>query len=96
MSRQLSSAIDIAAAFAGFGANMFGGDFVFCVDRDFAKRCAVPTLVLPGDDVPHPAVTGRELAEILPGTEYLQDWKSPAHIDVQHERVAAFLAQHAP
>jgi hypothetical protein len=56
----------------------------------------VPTLVLPGDDVPHPAAIGRKLAEILPGTECFEDWKGPAHIDEQRQRVLAFLARHTP
>ncbi|MBT5667835.1 MAG: alpha/beta fold hydrolase [Rhodospirillaceae bacterium] len=81
-------------ALESFCQNMFDGDFVFCVDRDFARRCPTPTLVLPGDDVPHPAVTGQELIELLPGTEYLNDWKGPAHIDEQRDVVLAFLAKH--
>ncbi len=84
------------SALASFGRNMWDGDFVFGVSRDFARRCSVPTLVLPGDDTPHPAVTGAELAEILPGAELLQEWKGPAHIDEQRRRVLAFLEQHTP
>jgi len=46
--------------------------------------------------VPHPAAIGRKLAEILPGTECFEDWKGPAHIDEQRQRVLAFLARHTP
>ncbi len=53
-------------------------------------------LFAPGDDTPHPAVVGQELAAILPGAECLNDWKSPAHIDTQREQVVAFLKRHAP
>jgi hypothetical protein len=57
---------------------MWAGEFVFSVSRDFVRRCSVPGLVLPGDDTPHPAITGRELAEILPDVETLHDRKGPA------------------
>jgi len=32
-----------------------------------------PTLLLPGSDKPHPAMTGAELAVLLPGVEILRD-----------------------
>ena len=51
------------AALRSFGENMWAGEFVFSVSRDFVRRCSAPALVLPGDDTPHPAVTGGELAE---------------------------------
>ena len=84
------------AAVAAFGKNMFDHDFVFCVDRDFARRCTTPTLLMPGDDVPHPAATAAELKELLPETEYLADWKGPTHIVAQRDAVLAFLEKHTP
>jgi pimeloyl-ACP methyl ester carboxylesterase len=56
-------------AIRGFGQNMWGGDFVFCVDREFVRNCPVPTMLLPGTDIPHPAATSDELARLLPGTD---------------------------
>lgn len=85
-----------AGAVAAFGKNMWGGDFVFCLSRAAVRRCAVPALVLPGDDKPHPTVTGLELAEILPKAEMLRDWKGPAHLDAQRRRVLDFLGRHTP
>lgn len=85
-----------ARALDAFGRNMWGGDFVFCVGRDFARRCAVPSLVLPGNDKPHPAVIGLELASLLPGAEMLRDWKGPAHLAEQRRSVVDFLARHTP
>ncbi len=89
------SDLDPAAVHA-FGRNMWGGDFVFNVDRAFVRRCQTPCIVLPGNDKPHPAVTGAELAELLPNVEVLQNWKGPAHLDEQRRRVVAFLAKHTP
>ena len=84
------------AAMAVFGQNMWGGDFVFCDSRDFARRCQIPALVLPGNDTPHPRVIGLELADLLPDAERLVDWKGPEHMDEQRERVVAFLKKHTP
>jgi pimeloyl-ACP methyl ester carboxylesterase len=84
------------AAVSAFGRNMWGGDFVYSVGRDFVGRCQTPCIVLPGNDVPHPAVVGEELGRLLPKCEYLKDWKGPAHLAEQRERVLGFLAQHTP
>ena len=84
------------AALASFGRNMWGADFVFCVDRDFARYCKVPTFLLPGTDIPHPAATSADLAALLPGVEVLTDWRGPEHIAVQEARVVAFLKRHTP
>jgi pimeloyl-ACP methyl ester carboxylesterase len=85
-----------AAALKAFGQRLWGGDFVFAVGRDFVRRCAVPSLVLPGNDKPHPTATGLELAELLPNAEMLRDWKGPEHLAEQRRRVVAFLAKHTP
>jgi pimeloyl-ACP methyl ester carboxylesterase len=84
------------AAMESFGQNMWGGDFVFCVDRDFVRNCEIPSIVLPGNDTPHPTVIGLEVAELLPNAEILRDWKGPDHMDQQRERVTGFLSKHTP
>jgi pimeloyl-ACP methyl ester carboxylesterase len=85
-----------AAAVDEFGHNMWKGDFVFSVTRNFVQRCAVPCLVLPGDDTPHPAATGAELAMLLPNVEVMEKWKGPDHLDAQCDAVIAFLEEHTP
>ncbi len=84
------------AAMRSFGRNMWGGDFVFNVSRDFVKGCQTPSLVLPGNDKPHPRVIGLEVAELLPDAEMLLDWKGPDHLDAQRARVVGFLEAHTP
>ena len=79
-----------------FGRNMWGRDFVFSVTREFTRRCTVPCLVLPGNDTPHPAVIGAELAELLPNMEQMNPWKGPEHLDEQCDRVITFLEKHTP
>jgi pimeloyl-ACP methyl ester carboxylesterase len=83
-------------ALASFGRRMWSGDFVFSVSRDFVKHCTTPCLVLPGNDKPHPAVAGLELAELLPNNEMLRDWKGPDHIEAQRRAVLGFLEKHTP
>jgi hypothetical protein len=56
----------------------------------------VPTILLPGTDIPHPAATSTELAALLPGVEVLTDWRGPEYLDQQRERVVAFLKRHTP
>ena len=83
-------------AIAAFGRNMWDADFVFCVDRAFARACPVPTFLLPGTDIPHPAATSTELAALLPGVEMLTDWRGPEHLEQQKNRVLAFLKRYTP
>lgn len=84
------------SAVESFGRNMWSGDFVFCVSRDFVGNCHTPAVVLPGNDTPHPRVIGLEVAELLPDAEMLVDWKGPDHIDIQRETVVNFLKKHTP
>jgi pimeloyl-ACP methyl ester carboxylesterase len=84
------------AKIAAFGRNMWDGEFVYSVSREFCRRCTVPTFLLPGNDKPHPAVTSAELAQLLPGIEVLEDWRGPEHLDEQLRRVLAFLDRHTP
>ena len=79
-----------------FGRNMFGGDFVFSVTRDFVKNCATPLFLQPGTDKPHPAETSAEIAALAPNIEVQQDWRGPAHLDESIRRVRAFLERTTP
>ena len=60
-----------------FGRNMFGGDFVFSVTRDFVRNCRTPLYLQPGTDKPHPAHTSAEIAELAPNIEVQKDWRGP-------------------
>ena len=81
-------------AVASLSDNLWSGDFVFSVDRDFVKRITVPILVMPGDDAPHPAPVGNELAETAPDAECLADWICPDFAKAQRDTVNAFLEKH--
>lgn len=81
-------------AIAAFGHNMWDPGFVFSVDRSFVRNCPVPTFLLPGTDIPHPAATSAELAALLPGVEVMTDWRGPEYRHQQETRVVAFLRKH--
>jgi len=77
-----------------FGQNMFGGDFVFSVSREFVRRCPTPLLLQPGTDKPHPAVTSAEIERLAPNIEVQKDWRAPTHLAESIRRVGDFLTRH--
>lgn len=79
-----------------FGHNMFGGDFVFSVAREFVKRCPTPLLLQPGTDKPHPAATSAEIERLAPNLEVQKDWRGPTHLAESIRRVTEFLTRHTP
>lgn len=74
--------------------NLFGGDFVFSVDRAFVERLQTPTLVLPGRDLAHPEPIALETARLAPDAELKLGWQGD--LDAAGEAVRAFLAAHTP
>jgi pimeloyl-ACP methyl ester carboxylesterase len=81
---------------ASFGRNMFGGDFVFSVTRDFVRNCATPLFLQPGTDKPHPAATSDEIAALAPNIEVQRDWRGPTYLGESIRRVRAFLERNTP
>ena len=81
-------------AIGRFGANMFGGDFVFSVDRDFVRGCRTPLYLMPGKDTPHPAATSAEIARLAPDIEVHQDWDGADHVAESVRRISGFLSRH--
>ena len=79
-----------------FGKNMFGGEFVFSVTRDFVKDCRTPLLLQPGTDKAHPAKTSDEIAALAPNVEVQKDWRGPTYLEESIRRVRAFLEKHTP
>jgi pimeloyl-ACP methyl ester carboxylesterase len=79
-----------------FGHNMFGGDFVFSVSRDFVKRCPTPLFLQPGIDKPHPAATSAQIEQLAPNLEVQKDWRGPTHLAESIRRVTDFLTKHTP
>jgi pimeloyl-ACP methyl ester carboxylesterase len=79
----------------GFRQRMLGGDFIFSVTREFVRKCAIPTLLMPGDDVVHPVEVSAEL-ERAPNVEVLAPWKGAQYRDAAMRRVHEFFTLHQP
>ncbi len=82
-----------AAAWAQFRENMYDGDFVFSVSRDFVRGIATPLLILMGNDLYHPQSISRELTALAPNAQLIEDWKAGAAVSVGRKRVREFLLQ---
>ncbi|HSG88259.1 MAG TPA: alpha/beta hydrolase [Pseudomonadales bacterium] len=82
------------AAWQGLRAQLFDGDFVFSVSRDFVRACAMPMLVARGDDLYHPASISEEIARIAPDAQLLRDWKEDPGRETAVQQILAFLDRH--
>lgn len=85
-----------AAAWEAFKTNMFGGEFVFNVSKDFVASCQTPLLVLLGDDLYHPQETSRDIAALAPRATLVEHWKEPEHHAAAKRTLEGFLAAHTP
>lgn len=79
-----------------FKRNMYGGEFLFTVSREFVVRCATPLLVLLGNDLYHPAEISREIVALAPQATLIEHWKEPEHHAAAQAAVERFLAGHTP
>jgi pimeloyl-ACP methyl ester carboxylesterase len=78
-----------------FEQRMFGGDFIFSVTREFVRSCTIPMLLMPGDDVVHPAEVSADLAQ-APNVQILAPWKGLALRGSAMGRVREFLIANEP
>ena len=81
-------------ALESFKQNMFAGDFVFSVTRDFVRSCPVPLLVLPGNDEFHPRAVAEEIVSLAPRAELLDGWAG--NHAATAEKIRSFLSEHTP
>lgn len=85
-----------ATTWAALREQMFGGEFLFNVDRAFVRACQTPLLIAAGNDLYHPRSTSLEIAELAPKADLLVDWKEPEHSADFERRVLSFLAHQTP
>jgi len=79
-----------------FRNRMFGGDFVFSVDRDFVRSSQIPLMVMPGGDDFHPRAVAEEIVALAPDSVLLSPWGGDEHRGQTLLRVAEFLGAHMP
>ncbi|MCY4342619.1 MAG: alpha/beta hydrolase [Gammaproteobacteria bacterium] len=82
-------------AWAAVRENMYGGDFLFNVSREFTARVTTPLLVLKGNDIYHPEAISREVAALAANATLIEDWKEGEAVDSARQQVTAFLKGHA-
>jgi pimeloyl-ACP methyl ester carboxylesterase len=80
---------------ASFRENLYGGDFVFAVSRDFVASCATPMILLNGSDLYHPAEISAEIARLNRRIEVVSEWKTPEAARDAVGRVRTFLKNHS-
>lgn len=79
-----------------FRSNMYDGDFLFNTSREFVRGCATPLLILLGNDLYHPEITSREVAQLAPNAELIEKWQEPEVVGETVARVRAFLRANTP
>jgi pimeloyl-ACP methyl ester carboxylesterase len=79
-----------------FYKNLYAPDFVYCADREFVKTIKAPCLVLAGNDEAHPWPISEELSKLIPGCEFVKEWKTEPALTPAKAAVKAFLAKHTP
>ena len=84
-----------ASLLPDFRKRMFGGDFIFSVTREFVRTCAIPMLLMPGNDLVHAANVSDDLA-LAPNVDVLTPWKGVELRDSAMQRVRGFLESHTP
>ena len=67
-----------------FRSNMYDGDFLFNTSREFVRGCATPLLILLGNDLYHPEITSREVAQLAPNAELIEKWQEPEAVSYTH------------
>ena len=73
-------------------------DFVFTVNRDFARACKTPLLVLPDDVPPHPYAVAMESAMLAPNAQVsMYPWKDTKEkIPLAVRHIGTFLKANQP
>jgi pimeloyl-ACP methyl ester carboxylesterase len=79
-----------------FRNHMFGGDFVFSVDRDFVRSSQIPLMVMPGGDDFHPRAVAEEIVTLARDSVLVSPWGGDEHRGNTLLRVAEFLGAHTP
>ncbi len=84
------------AVLEAFYQNLYAPGFAYSVDRAFVSSCQTPCLVLAGNDAAHPFAIAEEMAQLLPHSEFIPEWKEGADLAAATARMKQFLADHTP
>ena len=76
--------------------NLYAAGYLYTVQRDFLATIKTPMMVLAGNDAAHPHELSVEMSQLIPGVEFIDEWKSGAALEAARPRVRAFLKKHTP
>lgn len=76
---------------ASYCRNMWDGEFVLTATPDEVAAIETPLLVMMGNDLYHPQVTSRQIADLAPHVTFVEDWKDEASLPKTDQTIKAFL-----
>lgn len=76
--------------------NLYAKGYLYTVQRDFLPTIKTPMMVLAGHDAAHPHELSVEMSQLIPGVEFIDEWKTGAALEAARPRVTAFLRKHTP
>ena len=83
-------------ALRDLGERLFAPEFVHSVSREFVAGCATPMLIMPGNDLAHPAAISEELVRLAPRAEMLKNWKGEGRSPYAARCARDFLLRNTP
>lgn len=83
-------------ALDAFYRNLYASGFVYCMDRDAVREITTPCLVLAGNDEAHPFAISEDVAQLLPNSEFIREWKTGDALASARKRILEFLREHTP
>ena len=75
---------------------MFGGDLLFAASWKFIAACDIPILLMPGDDLVHPAEVSADILRLVRKAEVLAPWKGERYKVAAMRWVEEFFVAHEP
>ncbi len=78
-----------------FRGNMWDGEFLLTVSEEDVAQFTLPMLVLMGDDLYHPQITSRKIADLAPSVTLVEHWKSPEILQKTDLTIRSFLFEHS-
>ena len=91
---KVNPALD-AAATHRFAERLLSSEFVHAVSREFVSACDTPMLVMPGDEVAHPAAIAEEILRRASRAEYLKFWRGQGR-EYSVSVIRDFFRRHTP
>jgi pimeloyl-ACP methyl ester carboxylesterase len=77
-----------------FGSAMWHQDFIFSIPKERIPSIQTPMLVMAGADAAHPREVAVEMHDLLPNSEYVDEWKTPELVPETTKRIREFLQRH--